>query len=226
MEGHQAAYLDERDDIYLAFDGDADRCLAVDEKGQLVDGDQIMVILANELLQRKALKQATLATTVMSNIGLHQAIKKAGGSVMVTSVGDRYVLEAMQKNGLSLGGEQSGHIIFGEYSTTGDGLMTALQLLAALKRSGAPLSQLAELMTRFPQVLVNVRVRSKAGWEQNANIAAAIQTAEQQLGELGRILVRASGTEPLIRVMAEGPVLAELEQLAEQVAQAIRDELN
>ena len=136
------------------------------------------------------------------------------------------MLEAMQKNGLSLGGEQSGHIIFGEYSTTGDGLMTALQLLAALKRSGAPLSQLAELMTRFPQVLVNVRVRSKAGWEQNANIAAAIQTAEQQLGELGRILVRASGTEPLIRVMAEGPVLTELEQLAEQVAQAIRDELN
>ena len=226
MEGLQAAVLAERADIGLAFDGDADRCLAVDEKGQLVDGDQIMVILANELLQRKALKQATLATTVMSNIGLHQAIKKAGGSVMVTSVGDRYVLEAMQKNGLSLGGEQSGHIIFGEYSTTGDGLMTALQLLAALKRSGAPLSQLAELMTRFPQVLVNVRVRSKAGWEQNANIAAAIQTAEQQLGELGRILVRASGTEPLIRVMAEGPVLAELEQLAEQVAQAIRDELN
>ena len=226
MEGLQAAVIAQQADIGLAFDGDADRCLAVDEKGQLVDGDQIMVILANELLQRKALKQATLATTVMSNIGLHQAIKKAGGSVMVTSVGDRYVLEAMQKNGLSLGGEQSGHIIFGEYSTTGDGLMTALQLLAALKRSGAPLSQLAELMTRFPQVLVNVRVRSKAGWEQNANIAAAIQTAEQQLGELGRILVRASGTEPLIRVMAEGPVLTELEQLAEQVAQAIRDELN
>ena len=226
MEGLQAAVIAQQADIGLAFDGDADRCLAVDEKGQMVDGDQIMVILANELLQRDALKQATLATTVMSNIGLHQAIKNAGGQVMVTSVGDRYVLEAMQKNGLSLGGEQSGHIIFGEYSTTGDGLMTALQLLAALKRSGKPLSQLGGLMTRFPQVLVNVRVRSKAGWETNASIAAAIRDAEQQLGDMGRILVRASGTEPLIRVMAEGPVLSELEQLAEQVAQAIRDELN
>ena len=226
MEGLQAAVIAQQADIGLAFDGDADRCLAVDEKGQMVDGDQIMVILANELLQRDALKQATLATTVMSNIGLHQAIKNAGGQVMVTSVGDRYVLEAMQKNGLSLGGEQSGHIIFGEYSTTGDGLMTALQLLAALKRSGKPLSLLGGLMTRFPQVLVNVRVRSKAGWETNASIAAAIRDAEQQLGDMGRILVRASGTEPLIRVMAEGPVLSELEQLAEQVAQAIRDELN
>ena len=191
-----------------------------------MDGDQIMVILANELLQRNALKQLTLATTVMSNIGLHQAIKNAGGQVMVTSVGDRYVLEAMQKNGLSLGGEQSGHIIFGEYSTTGDGLMTALQLLAALKRSGKTLSHLGGLMTRFPQVLVNVRVNSKAGWETNAKITAAVQVAEQQLGDMGRILVRASGTEPLIRVMAEGPELAELQQLAEQVAQVIRGELN
>ena len=226
MEGLQAAVLARQADIGLAFDGDADRCLAVDEKGQLVDGDQIMVILANELLQRNALKQLTLATTVMSNIGLHQAIKNAGGQVMVTSVGDRYVLEAMQKNGLSLGGEQSGHIIFGEYSTTGDGLMTALQLLAALKRSGKTLSHLGGLMTRFPQVLVNVRVNSKAGWETNAKITAAVQVAEQQLGDMGRILVRASGTEPLIRVMAEGPELAELQQLAEQVAQVIRGELN
>lgn len=226
MEGLQATVLAEHADIGLAFDGDADRCLAIDEKGQMVDGDQIMVILANELLQRKELKQATLATTVMSNIGLHQAIKKVGGNVMVTSVGDRYVLEAMRKNGLSLGGEQSGHIIFGEYSTTGDGLMTALQLLAALKHSGSLLSDLGALMTRFPQVLVNVRVSSKAGWEGNAKIAAAIQAASQQLGDMGRILVRASGTEPLIRVMAEGPNLQELEQLAEKIVQAIHDELN
>jgi phosphoglucosamine mutase len=145
---------------------------------------------------------------------------------MVTSVGDRYVLEAMQQNGLSLGGEQSGHIIFGEYSTTGDGLLTALQLLMALKRSGATLSHLGGMMTRFPQVLVNVRVRSKAGWAENPRIAAAVKLAEQKLGEDGRILVRASGTEPLIRVMAEGPVLAELEDLAGDVSQAIRDELN
>ncbi len=185
-----------------------------------------MVILAKELLRNNALKQTTLVTTVMSNIGLHQAIRREGGNVMVTSVGDRYVLEAMQKHGLSLGGEQSGHIIFGEYSTTGDGLMTALQLLAALKRSGLPLSRLGELMTRFPQVLVNVRVKSKANWEENHRIAAAVKSAEQMLGENGRILVRASGTEPLIRVMAEGPALDELERLSEDIARTIRAELN
>lgn len=226
MESLKAAVLEQKADLGLAFDGDADRCLAIDEKGQMVDGDQIMVILAKELLNANALKQTTLVTTVMSNIGLHQAIRKAGGNVMVTSVGDRYVLEAMQKNGLSLGGEQSGHIIFGEYSTTGDGLMTAMQLLSAIKRSGLPLSQLGELMTRFPQVLVNVRVRSKAGWENNVRIAKAVQSAEQELGEDGRILVRASGTESLIRVMAEGPELKNLECLAEKVAQTIRAELN
>ena len=162
----------------------------------------------------------------MSNIGLHQAIRKVGGNVMVTAVGDRYVLEAMKKHGLSLGGEQSGHIIFGEHSTTGDGLMTALQLLSALKGSGLPLSRLGELMTRFPQVLLNVRVRSKAGWEENDRIAAAVKLAEQKLGEDGRILVRASGTESLIRVMAEGPVLSELESLAAEVAETVREELN
>ena len=226
MESLQAAVIEQGADLGLAFDGDADRCLAIDEKGQMVDGDQIMVILAHELIRANALKQTTLVTTVMSNIGLHQAIRKAGGNVMVTSVGDRYVLEAMQTHGLSLGGEQSGHIIFGEYSTTGDGLMTALQLLAAMKRSELPLSQLGELMTRFPQVLVNVRVRSKAGWEENPRIAAIVESAEKALGESGRILVRASGTEPLIRVMVEGPTLVELERLAEQVVATIRAELN
>lgn len=226
MEALQAAVVAHKADLGLAFDGDADRCLAVDEKGQIIDGDQIMVILARELIQRNALNQATLVATVMSNIGLHQAMRRAGGNVMVTAVGDRYVLEAMQKQGLSLGGEQSGHIIFGEYSTTGDGLMTALQLMSAVKRSGLPLSHLGELMTRFPQVLINVRVRSKAGWEDNSRIAKAVQAAEQKLGDDGRILVRASGTEPLIRVMAEGPVLEELEGLAETVVQVIRAELN
>lgn len=226
MESLQAAVIEHKADVGLAFDGDADRCLAVDEMGRIVDGDQIMVILAKELLRNNALKQTTLVTTVMSNIGLHQAIRREGGNVMVTSVGDRYVLEAMQKNGFSLGGEQSGHIIFGEFSTTGDGLMTALQLLAALKRSGLPLSRLGDLMTRFPQVLVNVRVKSKDHWEENPRIVAAVKSAEQTLGENGRVLVRASGTEPLIRVMAEGPVLEELERLAEDVAGTIRAELN
>ena len=226
MKSLQEAVVSEKADLGLAFDGDADRCLAVDEKGQLVDGDQIMVILAHELMRRNLLRQNTLVTTVMSNIGLHQAMRRAGGQVVVTAVGDRYVLEAMQKQSLSLGGEQSGHIIFGEYSTTGDGLMTALQLLSALKRSGASLSQLGNLMTRFPQVLVNVRVGSKTGWDENAKIAAAIRDAESHLGEDGRVLVRASGTESLIRVMAEGPDLAELERLAADVASAIRAELN
>ena len=226
IESLQAAVLEQKADLGLAFDGDADRCLAVDEKGQPVDGDQIMVILAHELIRNKALRENTLVATVMSNIGLHQAIRRVGGHVMVTAVGDRYVLEAMQKHGLSLGGEQSGHIIFGEYSTTGDGLMTALQLLSAMKRSGEPLSSLGALMTRFPQVLVNVRVRSKAGWQENSRIAAAVQAAEAKLGEDGRILVRASGTEPLIRVMAEGPAQDELERLAAEVAQVIRAELS
>lgn len=226
LEALQQAVTVAGADLGLAFDGDADRCLAVDETGAIVDGDQIMVILAHELLHRNALRESRLVTTVMSNIGLHQAIRRAGGQVVVTAVGDRYVLEAMQQQQLSLGGEQSGHIIFGEYSTTGDGLMTGLQLLAAVKRSGGGLKKLGDLMTRFPQVLVNVRVRSKSGWEQNEKIAAAIQGAEATLGEDGRILVRASGTEPLIRVMAEGPEQKKLEELAESVAVAIQTELN
>jgi phosphoglucosamine mutase len=226
MESLQAAVRERKADLGLAFDGDADRCLAVDEQGKLVDGDQIMVILAHELIRQQTLRDNTLVATVMSNIGLHQAMRRVGGQVMVTAVGDRYVLEAMQKHGLTLGGEQSGHIIFGEHSTTGDGLMTALQLLSSLKRSGLRLSELGALMTRFPQVLVNVGVRSKAGWQENARIAAAVKSAEAKLGEDGRVLVRASGTEPLIRVMAEGPELGELEKLAGEVAQVIRSELN
>ena len=226
MESLQTAVRERKVDLGLAFDGDADRCLAVDERGQLVDGDQIMVILAHELIRQRTLRNNTLVATVMSNIGLHQAMRRVGGQVMVTAVGDRYVLEAMQKHGLTLGGEQSGHIIFGEHSTTGDGLMTALQLLSSLKRSGSRLSELGALMTRFPQVLVNVGVRSKAGWQENARIAAAVKAAESKLGEDGRVLVRASGTEPLIRVMAEGPDQGELEKLAGEVAQVIRAELN
>jgi phosphoglucosamine mutase len=226
MESLQAAVRERKADLGLAFDGDADRCLAVDEQGKLVDGDQIMVILAHELIRQQTLRDNTLVATVMSNIGLHQAMRRVGGQVMVTAVGDRYVLEAMQKHGLTLGGEQSGHIIFGEHSTTGDGLMTALQLLSSLKRSGLRLSELGALMTRFPQVLVNVGVRSKAGWQENARIAAAVKSAEAKLGEDGRVLVRASGTEPLIRVMAEGPELGELEKLAGEVAQVIRSGLN
>jgi phosphoglucosamine mutase len=185
-----------------------------------------MVICALELIKQGKLPDNTLVATVMSNLGLHQAIKRAGGKVVVTPVGDRYVLEEMLAKGYGLGGEQSGHIIFGGNSTTGDGVVTALQLIASVVRSGKKLSELAGMMTRFPQVLINVRVKSKNGWQENANIAAAIQTAEAELGEDGRVLVRPSGTEPLIRVMAEGPSLPVLESLTGNIADIIRTELS
>ena len=225
-ESLQTAVKEHGADLGLAFDGDADRCLAVDENGEMVDGDQIMLILAQELIKSSQLKDNVLVTTVMSNLGLHQAIRKLGGKCVVTGVGDRYVLEAMREHGYGLGGEQSGHIIFGQHSTTGDGLLTALQLLIALKRSSLKLSKLAGLMTRFPQILVNVRVGNKEGWDKNPAIQQAVQKAEKMLGEDGRVLVRASGTESLIRVMAEGPVLADLEQLAADVVAVVEKELN
>ena len=224
LEQLQAAVAQNNADIGLANDGDADRCLAVDEAGEPVDGDQIMLICALEMLRQNTLPDKTLVATVMSNLGLHQAMKNAGGKVLVTPVGDRYVLEAMLKNKLVLGGEQSGHIIFSQYSTTGDGLITALKLAAALKHSGKKMSQLAHVMTRFPQLLVNIRVKSKQGWENNAKIAEAIQAGEQELGDNGRILVRPSGTEPLIRVMAEGPTLADLERIVAAIADVIKQE--
>ncbi|CQR71716.1 Phosphoglucosamine mutase [Sporomusa ovata DSM 2662] len=224
LEQLQAAVVQNKADIGLAHDGDADRCLAVDETGEAVDGDQIMLICALEMLRQNTLPDKTLVATVMSNLGLHQAMKNAGGKVLVTPVGDRYVLEAMLKHKLVLGGEQSGHIIFSQYSTTGDGLITSLKLAAALKQSGKKMSQLAQVMTRFPQLLENIRVTSKQGWENNAKIAAAIQAGEQELGDNGRILVRPSGTEPLIRVMAEGPVLPDLERIVTTIAAVIKQE--
>ncbi|QJW45506.1 phosphoglucosamine mutase [bacterium BFN5] len=224
MAGLQQAVIDHQADIGIAHDGDADRCLAVDETGALVDGDQIMVICALELLKQNQLKDNTLVTTVMSNIGLHQAIKKAGGRLEITPVGDRYVLENMREYGYTLGGEQSGHIIFNKYSTTGDGLITALQLIWSTRKSGKKLSELAGLMMRYPQLLVNVRVQSKEGWQDNQVIDAAIKAGEAELGESGRILVRPSGTEPLIRVMAEGPTLPQLEKLVHGIADVIKQE--
>jgi len=225
LAGLQRAVTEYGADLGIAHDGDADRCLAVDETGAVVDGDQIMAICALEMLGRGRLPKDTLVATVMSNLGLHRAVRKAGGKVVVTPVGDRYVLEEMLKNGYGLGGEQSGHIIFSEHTTTGDGLVTALQLIAAQIRSGQRLSTLAALLTRFPQVLVNVRVKRKEGWRENAAIAAAIGEAQAALGEDGRVLVRPSGTEPLIRVMAEGPSQAELEALVEKVAAVVSREL-
>lgn len=224
LEQLQAAVVQNKADIGLAHDGDADRCLAVDETGEAIDGDQIMLICALEMLKNNTLAEKTLVATVMSNLGLHQAMKNAGGNVLVTPVGDRYVLEAMLKDNLVLGGEQSGHIIFSQYSTTGDGLITALKLASALQQSGKKMSQLAKVMTRFPQLLVNIRVKSKQGWEDNARIAAVIKAGEMELGDNGRILVRPSGTEPLIRVMAEGPDLADLERIVNAIAEVVKQE--
>lgn len=209
----------------VAHDGDADRVIAVDEKGHLVNGDQIMVICGLSLQQKKRL-QDKVVVTVMSNLGLKQAFAKAGITVYETKVGDRFVLEKMLETGAILGGEQSGHIIFLEHATTGDGILTALQLMQTLQDKKIPLSELAGQMQILPQLLVNVRVKDKTGWEDNPAIKAAIARGEEALAGQGRLLVRASGTEPLIRVMAEGPDKNELESLAEQVAGVISRELS
>ena len=160
----------------------------------------------------------------MANIGFHDAVKKMGGRVEVTKVGDRYVLENMLKNGYCLGGEQSGHIIFTDYSTTGDGLITALQVLSSVKRSGRKASELNELMTTYPQLLVNVTVGTKDGWEENEKIQKAIAEGDAELGDTGRILVRPSGTEPLIRVMAEGPDQEQLDRICHRIADIVKQE--
>ena len=212
-------------DVGIANDGDADRCLAVDEKGQEMDGDQIMLLCAMKLKAEGRLKQDTVVGTVMSNIGFHKALKEMGCKTEITAVGDRYVLEKMRKDGYSLGGEQSGHIIFLDYNTTGDGLLTAVQLLSIMKQQNKPLSELAGLMTRYPQILKNVRVQTKSGWEDNNLIMAAISAGEEELGDEGRILVRPSGTEPLIRVMAEGPDLDQLERIVDDIAVVVEHEM-
>ncbi|MBC8015241.1 MAG: phosphoglucosamine mutase [Sporomusaceae bacterium] len=224
MQQLQEAVISHKADFGIAHDGDADRCLAVDEKGEIIDGDQMMVICALDLMAQNKLKDNTLVATVMSNIGLYQAMKKAGGRVEVAGVGDRYVLELMQEKSFILGGEQSGHVIFAQHSTTGDGVLTALQVIAALKRSGKSMSELAAVMTRYPQLLVNVRVASKDGWEENKAITEAIQQGENELLDQGRILVRPSGTEQLIRVMAEGPDMDKLERIVHNIANIVKEQ--
>lgn len=211
--------------VGIANDGDADRCLAVDENGVALDGDQIMLICALELMKRGKLKDNMLVATVMSNVGLHQAMKAAGGQTAKTAVGDRYVLEEMLKHGYNLGGEQSGHIIFSEYAKTGDGILTAVQLLCAMVKNNVSLSELSNVMTKYPQVLLNVRVADKNGWDKNVAIAEVIKKYQEELGENGQILVRASGTEPLIRIMAEGPNQERLEQITNDIADVVNKEL-
>lgn len=224
LESLQKAVLENHADFGIAHDGDADRCLCVDEKGQIIDGDHILVMCAMDMMKEGKLPYNTVVTTVMANIGFHQAIKKAGGRAEITKVGDRYVLENMLKNGYKIGGEQSGHIIFTDFSTTGDGLITALQVLSSLKRSGRKASDLTALMTTYPQLLVNVKVATKEGWEDNEAIKAAIAAGDAELGENGRILVRPSGTEPLIRVMAEGPDQEQLDRICHAIADVVKKE--
>ena len=209
----------------IAFDGDADRLLAVDHTGKVVDGDQIMVIFALHLRQLGKLK-GPVVVTVMSNLGLKEAFAEAGIDVLETQVGDRFVLQEMLETGAVLGGEQSGHIILLDASVTGDGILTALQLLSVMKETGKPLAELASQMERFPQVLVNTPVGTKEGWDADPVIAEAIREAEDVLAGRGRLLVRPSGTEQLIRVMAEGPDAAVLQDLAEKLAAIIRDRQN
>jgi len=192
-------------DLGFAHDGDADRLLAVDEKGNLVDGDQIMVMCALKMKEQARLRNNTVVVTIMSNLGLHRALKKAGIVVKQTKVGDRYVFEEMLKSGAVLGGEQSGHIIFLDNNTTGDGLITALQVLQTVVDSGKPLSELAGLMQRMPQSLLNVRVADKKLAMENPDFLAKVKEVERELGEEGRVIVRPSGTEPVIRIMVEGP---------------------
>lgn len=209
----------------LSFDGDADRLIAVDEQGEEVDGDYILCILGDALHRAGRLANDTVVTTVMSNLGFFQAARELGLATAQTAVGDRYVMEEMRRGGFNLGGEQSGHVIFLDYNTTGDGILTALQLAATVVASGRPLSELKTMMRKFPQVLVNVRVADKSGLKDNAAIAAAIREAEQALGENGRVLVRPSGTEALVRVMAEGPDKADIEAHVARIADVVRAEL-
>lgn len=225
LEALQKKVVELGADLGIANDGDADRCQAVDENGNALDGDQIMLICAGELMRRKKLNDNMLVVTVMSNVGLHQAMKAMGGKTCKTGVGDRYVLEEMRRNNYSLGGEQSGHIIFSEFAKTGDGILTAVQLMCAMVQNNKTLSEMAGVMTKYPQVLFNVRVKNKNGWQDNQAIKDVIAKYQEELGDNGQILVRASGTEPLIRIMAEGPKQERLEEIAGLIGEVVIKEL-
>jgi len=209
-------------DLGIALDGDADRCLAIDQHGELVDGDQILAICARALREQGRLTGDTVVATVMSNLGFHRAMDAAGITVLTTAVGDRYVLEELTARGLALGGEQSGHVIFTDAATTGDGLLTALRLMGTMADSGRTLADLAALVHRLPQVMVNVRVADKDRVAASAEVQAAVGAAADVLGQDGRILLRPSGTEQLVRVMVEADTQEQAERLAQRVADVVR----
>jgi phosphoglucosamine mutase len=225
MEALQAAVIKEGADFGVAHDGDADRCLAVDGAGNVIDGDVIMTILAIGFKNRGALKSETIVGTVMSNLGFAHAMKDAGISVINTAVGDRYVLEKMIEGDFSLGGEQSGHLIMREFANTGDGILTALQLAQEIVRSGKSLTVLASQMQRFPQVLINVSNVKKEKLAESTAIAQAVAAAEATLADNGRVLLRASGTEPLVRVMVEASSDNLAQEIATSLAAVVKAEL-
>ncbi|TRY35143.1 phosphoglucosamine mutase [Geobacillus sp. LEMMJ02] len=221
-----AAFVKEKGaDVGLAFDGDGDRLIAVDENGNIVDGDQIMYICAKYLKETGRLKQQTVVSTVMSNLGFYKALEAQGIKSVQTAVGDRYVVEEMKKNGYNLGGEQSGHIIFLDYNTTGDGMLTALQLVNIMKIKGKPLSELAGEMKKYPQLLVNVRVKDKEKAMENEQVKKVIAEVEAEMNGNGRVLVRPSGTEPLVRIMAEAPTEEACRAYVERIADVVRREM-
>ncbi|MEO8851488.1 MAG: phosphoglucosamine mutase, partial [Allobranchiibius sp.] len=222
----RAAVLAAGADLGLAFDGDADRCLAVDGSGHDVDGDQIMAVLAIDLKRRGRLAKNTLVATVMSNLGLHHAMRDAGIEVRQTGVGDRYVLEEMRARGFSLGGEQSGHVILLEHGTTGDGVLTGLLLAACVASAKLPLATLAGCVTRLPQILVNVPDVDKHAADHHAGVQAAVRDVESELGDTGRVLLRKSGTEALVRVMVEATTPQQAKDLAARLADVVARELS
>ncbi|HEY4536810.1 MAG TPA: phosphoglucosamine mutase [Enteractinococcus sp.] len=225
MENLQAAVLEHGADLGVALDGDADRFLAVDSSGTIVDGDQIMAIMALALKEQGKLNDDTLVVTVMSNLGLKLAMQEHGIHVVETKVGDRYVLEAMHEKGYSLGGEQSGHIIFSEWATTGDGILTGLHLAARMNQTQKPLAEISNIMTRLPQVLINVKDVDKDSVGDNGVVAEAVAKAEGQLGETGRVLLRPSGTEPVVRVMVEAADKDTAETQAKLLADVVLENL-
>ncbi len=212
-------------DVGVAWDGDADRCLAVDATGALVDGDQVMGVLALGLKEAGALADDVLVTTVMSNLGLTLAMEEAGIRCVRTAVGDRYVLEEMRRGGYTLGGEQSGHVLLLDHATTGDGVLTALHLLARVAATGRPLAGLAGVVRRLPQVLVNVAGVDRSAAGTDPGVRDAVAAAEAELGETGRVLLRPSGTEPLVRVMVEAPTAEQAQDVADRLAGVVRDRL-
>ncbi|HJV17190.1 MAG TPA: phosphoglucosamine mutase [Bacillales bacterium] len=212
-------------DVGLSFDGDGDRLIAIDENGNIVDGDQIMYICGKFMKEHNRLKHGTVVSTVMSNLGFYKALESHGIQSIPTAVGDRYVVEEMKKNGFNLGGEQSGHIIFLDYNTTGDGLLTGLQLVNIMKMTQKPLSELASEMKKFPQRLVNVRVSDKYHVTDNAKVKEIIEQVEAKMAGNGRILVRPSGTEPLVRVMAEAPTEELCQTYVDQIVAVVQAEM-